>query len=52
VDEAGKQRLRVMLGERIRLPHRVNAIKISRTFFGKPEVWPDIIIPALTDGVS
>ena len=42
-----EQRLRVLLGERIRLPHRVNAIKISRTFFGKPEVWPDIIIPAL-----
>ncbi|MDJ0338214.1 hypothetical protein [Cryobacterium sp. PH31-O1] len=42
-----EQRLRVLLGERIRLPHRVNAIKISRTFFGKPEVWPDIIIPGL-----
>ncbi|MDJ0377112.1 hypothetical protein [Cryobacterium sp. PH31-L1] len=42
-----EQRLRVMLAERIRLPHRVNAIKISRTFFGKPEVWPDIIIPGL-----
>lgn len=42
-----EQRLRVMLAERIRLPHRVNAVKISRTFYGKPEVWPDIIIPAL-----
>jgi very-short-patch-repair endonuclease len=42
-----EQRLRMLLGERIRLPHRVNAIRISRTFFGKPEVWPDIIIPAL-----
>ena len=42
-----EQRLRVMLGERIRLPHRVNAVRISRTFYGKPEVWPDIIIPAL-----
>lgn len=42
-----EQRLRVLLGERIRLPHRVNAIRISRTFYGKPEVWPDIIIPAL-----
>ena len=42
-----EQRLRMMLAERIRLPHRVNAVKISRTFYGKPEVWPDIIIPAL-----
>jgi very-short-patch-repair endonuclease len=25
----------------------VNAIRINRTFYGKPEVWPDIIIPAL-----
>ncbi|MEB0003802.1 MULTISPECIES: hypothetical protein [Cryobacterium] len=44
---ATEQRLRVALGERIRLPHRVNAVRISRTFYGKPEVWPDIIIPAL-----
>lgn len=42
-----EQKLRAMLGERIRLPHRVNAITINRTFYGKPEVWPDIIIPAL-----
>lgn len=42
-----EQRLRMLLGERIRLPHRVNAVRISRTFFGKPEVWPDIIIPAV-----
>jgi very-short-patch-repair endonuclease len=44
---ATEQRLRALLGERIRLPHRVNAIRISRTFYGMPEVWPDIIIPAL-----
>jgi very-short-patch-repair endonuclease len=42
-----EQRLRMLLGERIRLPHRVNAIRINRSFYGKPEVWPDIIIPAL-----
>lgn len=42
-----EQRLRLLLGERIRLPHRVNAVRISRTFYGKPEVWPDIVIPAL-----
>lgn len=44
---ATEQRLRMLLGDRIRLPHRVNAIRISRTFYGVPEVWPDIIIPAL-----
>lgn len=42
-----EQRLRALLGERLRLPHRVNAIRINRTFFGRTEVWPDIIIPAL-----
>ena len=42
-----EQRLRTLLAERIRLPHRVNAVRISRTFYGKPEVWPDIIVPAL-----
>ncbi|MEC5184038.1 very-short-patch-repair endonuclease [Cryobacterium sp. MP_3.1] len=42
-----EQKLRMLLGERIRLPHRVNAIRINRTFYGKPEVWPDVIIPAL-----
>lgn len=42
-----EQRLRVLLAERIRLPHRVNAVKINRTFYGKPEVWPDILVPAL-----
>jgi very-short-patch-repair endonuclease len=42
-----EQKLRMLLGERIRLPHRVNAIRINRTFYGKPEVWPNIVIPAL-----
>ena len=42
-----EQKLRMLLGERIRLPHRVNAIRINQSFYGKPEVWPDIIIPAL-----
>ncbi|ASD22942.1 hypothetical protein B7495_13265 [Cryobacterium sp. LW097] len=42
-----EQKLRMLLGERIALPHRVNAIRINRTFYGKPEVWPDIIIPAV-----
>jgi very-short-patch-repair endonuclease len=42
-----EQKLRMLLGERIALPHRVNAVRISRSFYGKPEVWPDIIIPAL-----
>ena len=42
-----EQRLRMLLAERIRLPHRVNAVRSSRTFYGKPEVWPDIIVPAL-----
>ncbi|ANJ27099.1 hypothetical protein [Agromyces aureus] len=42
-----EQRLRTMLGERIRLHHRVNAVHIARTFFGRSEVWPDILVPQL-----
>ncbi|KQM83536.1 hypothetical protein [Agromyces sp. Leaf222] len=42
-----EQRLRAMLGERIRLHHRVNAVHIARTFFGRSEVWPDILVPQL-----
>ena len=42
-----EQRLKALLGERIRLNHRVNAIHIARTFFGRNEVWPDVIVPQL-----
>jgi very-short-patch-repair endonuclease len=42
-----EQRLKGLLGERIRLNHRVNAIHIARTFFGRNEVWPDVIVPQL-----
>lgn len=42
-----EHRLKAMLGERIRLNHRVNAIRIARTFHGRREVWPDIIVPQL-----
>lgn len=42
-----EQRLRMWLGERIRLHHRVNAVRIARTFFGRQEVWPDILVPQL-----
>lgn len=47
-----EHRLRALLAERIRLPHGVNAITINRTFYGKPEVWPDIIVPALRIAVE
>jgi very-short-patch-repair endonuclease len=42
-----EHRLKTMLAERIRLNHRVNAIRIARTFHGRTEVWPDIIVPQL-----
>jgi very-short-patch-repair endonuclease len=47
-----EQRLRMLLGERIRLHHRVNAVRIARTFFGRQEVWPDILVPALRIAVE
>ena len=42
-----EQRLRLLLGERIRLHHRVNAVRTARMFYGKQEVWPDILVPQL-----
>ncbi len=42
-----EQRLRALLGERIRLHHRVNTVRIARMFYGKQEVWPDILVPQL-----
>ncbi|WP_157432102.1 hypothetical protein [Agromyces italicus] len=42
-----EQKLRMLLGERIRLHHRVNAVRVARAFFGRTEVWPDIIVPQL-----
>lgn len=42
-----EQRLRTLLAERIRLHHRVNAVRVGRTFFGRTEVWPDILVPQL-----
>lgn len=47
-----EQRLRALLGERIRLHHRVNAVRVARTFFGRTEVWPDIIVPQLRIAVE
>ncbi|MFD4419882.1 hypothetical protein ACFWN7_00045 [Agromyces sp. NPDC058484] len=47
-----EQRLRMLLGERVRLHHRVNAVHIARTFFGRQEVWPDILVPALRIAVE
>lgn len=47
-----EQRLRTMLGERIRLHHRVNAVHIARTFFGRSEVWPDVLVPQLRIAVE
>ncbi|MGW9630989.1 hypothetical protein ACWGST_09820 [Agromyces sp. NPDC055520] len=47
-----EQRLRVLLGERIRLHHRVNAVRIGRMFYGRQEVWPDILVPQLRIAVE
>lgn len=49
---ATEQRLRTLLGERIRLHHRVNAVRIARTFYGRQEVWPDILVPQLRIAVE
>ncbi|MGR0320346.1 hypothetical protein [Agromyces sp. ZXT2-3] len=42
-----EQRLRVLLGERIRLHHRANAVRTARMFHGRQEVWPDILVAEL-----
>ena len=47
-----EQRLKILLGERIRLHHGVNAVRIARTFYGRQEVWPDILVPQLRIAVE
>ncbi len=47
-----EQRLKMLLGERIRLHHGVNAVRIARTFYGRQEVWPDILVPQLRIAVE
>ncbi|MBM7504690.1 hypothetical protein ACFPER_16590 [Agromyces aurantiacus] len=42
-----EQRLRALLGERIRLHHRANAVRTARMFYGRQEVWPDILVAEL-----
>lgn len=44
-----ENRFREMLAERLRVanPAKINAISIHGDFFGRGEVYPDIIIPAL-----
>jgi very-short-patch-repair endonuclease len=42
-----EQRLRAMLGERVRLHHRANAVRTARMFYGRQEVWPDILVAEL-----
>lgn len=42
-----EQRLRTLLGERVRLHHRANAVRTARLFYGRQEVWPDILVAQL-----
>lgn len=42
-----EQRLRVLLGERLKLHHRANAVRTARMFYGRQEVWPDILVAEL-----
>lgn len=44
---AAEGRLRQMLGARLTVPTRANAVKIARPFFRHTEVWPDIVLPEL-----
>ncbi|WP_419818959.1 hypothetical protein [Glaciibacter flavus] len=47
-----EQRLRALLEARLRIPRGVNTIRVNRMFYGKQEVWPDIIVPALRVAVE
>ncbi|MCS5715181.1 hypothetical protein NVV95_11530 [Herbiconiux sp. CPCC 205716] len=47
---AAEADLRARLSERFDLdlsPERANAVAVTRPFFGRTEVWPDIVIPEL-----
>ncbi|MCU1482623.1 MAG: hypothetical protein JWQ19_3409 [Subtercola sp.] len=44
---AAEARLRQLLAERLEFDGAVNAVRVARPFFGRLEVWPDILLPDL-----
>ncbi|UFS59044.1 zinc-ribbon domain-containing protein [Subtercola endophyticus] len=44
---AAEARLRQLLAERLEFDASVNAVRVARPFFGRLEVWPDILLPDL-----
>lgn len=49
---AAEGRLRSMLASRLELDLSSNAVRVARAFFGRVEVWPDVVVPELAIAVE
>lgn len=49
---AAEGRLRALIGERLGLDLSANAVRVRTPFFGRLEVWPDVILPELAIAVE
>ncbi len=49
---AAEGRLRVLIGERLDVDFTANAVRVRTPFFGRVEVWPDIVIAELAIAIE
>lgn len=49
---AAEGHLRALLGERLAVELTTNAVRVRTPFYGRVEVWPDIVIPELAVAVE
>ncbi|MER3390010.1 MAG: hypothetical protein RJQ01_08240 [Microcella sp.] len=49
---AAQERLRLLVAERLDVDLNSNAVRVRTPFFGRREVWPDIVLPELAIAVE
>ena len=49
---AAQERLRMLVAERLDVDLSPNAVRVRTPFFGKLEVWPDLVLPELAIAVE
>jgi len=49
---ASQERLRALVGERLDVDLSPNAVRVRTPFFGRLEVWPDLVLPELAIAVE
>lgn len=49
---SAQERLRVLVAERLDVDLSPNAVRVRTPFFGKLEVWPDLVLPELAIAVE